>query len=350
MTVHEILTDGVLQEVHHATGGCWGGATVDNDFRELLTNVFGSDVMETASKRYPNEILDVFLEFEMKKRMFEPEQSSNLALKCPACLYDIYKDMNNVTIQENIQYNPMKSVVEFKRDKIFISTVGVKKLFEKSVTQIVNHVNELLHTPPVTGVTAILLVGGYSDSLLIKDAIVTNFMHLRIINPDDCSLSVLKGAVLFGHDPYIIKSRMCKYTYGIVINKKFVEGIHPEDKKRIINGQEICDDIFDIHLKKGERIEIGKARPEKAYYAPFTGSPSALLEVYASTEENPSYVTDNTCSFLGSLVIELSADINDKLKDQIVNVSFHYCGTELEVAAREEKSRKIMKAKFDFLG
>jgi hypothetical protein len=32
------------------------------------------------------------------------------------------------------------------------------------------------------------------------------------------------------------------------------------------------------------------------------------------------------------------------------NVSFHYCGTELEVAAREQSTGKIMKAKLDFIG
>lgn len=336
--------------MHHATGGCWGGATVDNDFRELIISVFGSNVMEEACEKFPNEVLDLFLEFEMKKRMFEPNQSASLALKCPACLYDMYNEINGVTIQENIQNNPMKSVVEFKRDKIYISVEGVKNLFDKSVSQIVNHVNGLLHLPEVTGVTALLLVGGYSDSYVIRDAIVSNFTHLRIIHPDDCSLSVLKGAVLFGHDPTIIKSRVCKFTYGIVINKIFVEGIHPEDKRIHVNGQDVCDDIFDIHLKKGERIELGKPRPERAYYAPFTGSVHALLEVYASTEENPTFVTDNSCTFLGSLVIELSNDPGEKPTDQIVNVSFHYCGTELEVAAREEKTRRTMKAKFDFLG
>jgi hypothetical protein len=73
---------------------------------------------------------------------------------------------------------------------------------------------------------------------------------MRIINPDDCSLAVLKGAVLFGHDPKAITSRISKFTYGIVINQIFKEGFHPENKRQRYRGVDICDDIFDIHLRK----------------------------------------------------------------------------------------------------
>ncbi|XP_076117720.1 heat shock 70 kDa protein 12A-like [Mytilus galloprovincialis] len=350
VTVHEIQEDGALQEVHYASGGCWGGSTVDMEFRNLLINIFGSDVIEEANSKYPHEILDLFLDFEMKKRTFEPGQTTSVALKCPACLYDIFKDKNNITVQEHSTQSEMKDAVEFKRDKIFVFASTFKSLFDNSVAAIVHHLNELLHTSPVTGVTTILLVGGYSDSYVIKDAIVSNFPHMRIINPDDCSLAVLKGAVLFGHEPNAITSRICKYTYGIVMNKVFVDGVHPESKRRRYNEMDICDDIFDIHLQKGEKIEIGKPRPEKAYYAPYIGADSALLEVYASTCESPAFVTEDSCTYLGSLVIQLSPDANDKMKEQLINVSFHYCGTELEVAAREEKTRNVMKAKFDFIG
>jgi hypothetical protein len=170
---------------------------------------------------------------------------------------------------------------------------------------------------------------------------------MRIINPDDCSLAVLKGAVLFGHDPKAITSRISKFTYGIVINQIFKEGFHPENKRQRYRGVDICDDIFDIHLRKGEKIEIGKPRPEKSYYA-YIGADIALLEVYTSTSGWPSFVTEDSCCLLGTLIVELTTE--DTTREQIVNVSFHYCGTELEVAAREQNTGKIMKAKFDFIG
>lgn len=348
MTVHEIQTDGTLQELHHASGGSWGGTTVDDEFWLLLVKIFGSDVMEEANAKYPIEILDMFVDFEMKKRRFEPCQTTNVSLKCPTCLYEIYKEKNNISIQDNFENSLMNTAVEFKRDKIFIFPNTFKSLFKSSVSLIIQHLFQLLQSEPVSSVTTILLVGGYSDSYVIKDAIVSNFPHMHIINPDDCSLAVLKGAVLFGHDPKAITSRISKFTYGIVINNNFKEGVHPESKRQRIRGVDICDDIFDIHLQKGEKIEIGKPRPEKSYFAPYVGADSALLAVYTSTSESPSFVTEDSCCLLGTLIVELTA--TDTTREQIVNVSFHYCGTELEVAAREQNTGKIMKAKFDFIG
>ena len=348
MTVHEIQADGTLQELHHASGGCWGGATVDDEFWLLLVKIFGSDVMKEANAKYPIEILDMFVDFEMKKRNFEPNQTTSVSLKCPTCLYEIYKEKNHISIQENFENSLLNTAVEFKRDKIFIFPNTFNSLFKSSVSLIIQHLYQLLQSGPVSSVTTILLVGGYSDSHVIKNAIVSNFPHMRIINPDDCSLAVLKGAVLFGHDPKAITSRISKFTYGIVINQIFKEGFHPESKRQRYRGVDICDDIFDIHLRKGEKIEIGKPRPEKSYYAPYIGAESALLEVYTSTSGSPSFITEDSCCILGTLIVELTA--GDTTREQIVNVSFHYCGTELEVAAREQSTGKIMKAKFDFIG
>jgi hypothetical protein len=102
-----------------------------------------------------------------------------------------------------------------------------------------------------------------------------------------------------------------------------------ESKRQRIRGVDICDDIFDVHLQKGEKIEIGKPRPEKSYYAPYIGADSALLEVYTSTSGSPSFVTEDSCCLLGTLIVELTTE--DTTREQIINVSFHYCGTELEV-------------------
>lgn len=49
-------------------------------------------------------------------------------------------------------------------------------------------------------ISQILLVGGFSECLLIQDA-VEAFPEKREIVPEDDRRTVLKGAVLFGHRP-----------------------------------------------------------------------------------------------------------------------------------------------------
>jgi molecular chaperone DnaK (HSP70) len=51
------------------------------------------------------------------------------------------------------------------------------------------------------GLSTILMVGGFSECPLIQDAVQAAFPDKRIIIPEDAGMSVLKGAVLFGHRP-----------------------------------------------------------------------------------------------------------------------------------------------------
>jgi hypothetical protein len=54
------------------------------------------------------------------------------------------------------------------------------------------------------------MVGGFSECSLIQEAVQEAFPDKRIIIPEDAGMSVLKGAVLFGHRPDFIRSRVMK--------------------------------------------------------------------------------------------------------------------------------------------
>jgi hypothetical protein len=47
------------------------------------------------------------------------------------------------------------------------------------------------------------------------------FPSQRVIVPEDSGLSVLKGAVLFGHKPDFISSRISRFTYGVKVAEKY---------------------------------------------------------------------------------------------------------------------------------
>lgn len=346
MTVHEVEQDGKLKELHQATGGRWGGVTVDREFYILLMRIFGPKVIEKANRKYPNEMLELLMDFEIKKRTFEPNQTMSVVIKVPACLHELFQNVNAQTLPEYLKLSPMKNVIESKRDKLLIHPEVFNSLFSDSLACTVSHIQHLLDKPNLSGIKTILLVGGYSESPVVKEAMKRSFPNMRIINPEDCSLSVLKGAVLFGHEPQVIKSRICKYTYGMGITVPFIPGVHPENKKDIVHGDALCDDIFDIHLKVGERAELGKPMKERLYY-PVKGETMAILEVFASTSENPKFVTEESCFRLGSLVVKASSQNRG---ENHICVTLHYHGTELACIAREKNTGKIMKTTMDFLG
>ena len=56
---------------------------------------------------------------------------------------------------------------------------------------------------------------------MLQEAVREAFSELKVIVPQDAGLAVLKGAVLYGHEPKTISARVCKYTYGIKTKRKF---------------------------------------------------------------------------------------------------------------------------------
>jgi hypothetical protein len=43
ITVHEVVNDKELRELHRASGGAWGGTKVDDAFEIFLGNLLGKD-------------------------------------------------------------------------------------------------------------------------------------------------------------------------------------------------------------------------------------------------------------------------------------------------------------------
>ncbi|KAH3822080.1 hypothetical protein DPMN_123850 [Dreissena polymorpha] len=66
----------------------------------------------------------------------------------------------------------------------------------------------------MSDVETILMVGGYSESPILQEAIKKKFPNIKIIVPPDAGLAVIKGAVIVGHCPIVNKESLSTYTYG----------------------------------------------------------------------------------------------------------------------------------------
>jgi hypothetical protein len=41
ITIHEVVEDGKLKELNYASGGAWGGTSVDAEFENFLRSIVG---------------------------------------------------------------------------------------------------------------------------------------------------------------------------------------------------------------------------------------------------------------------------------------------------------------------
>jgi hypothetical protein len=242
----------------------------------------------------------------------------------------------------------LQDQITFTGDKLRVQPRQVEQMFEKTCDKIVSHLKDIFSKPKVSGTEAILMVGGFSESMMLQRYIRDNFPGMRIIIPEDAGLAVLKGAVIFGHNPKAIVSRAAKYTYGICVYQSFDRNIHPESKKVILDGVEKCDDCFDIHVVEGQEVQIGEVFGEKSYWPSTKSQTKIALNVYTSDQTNPLFVDESGCTHIGKLDVDMS-DI-EKYEDRNILVKMKYGDTELGVEAKIVKTSQILKASLNFLG
>ncbi|XP_053396352.1 heat shock 70 kDa protein 12B-like [Mercenaria mercenaria] len=345
ITVHEVLSGGKLKELYKASGGNWGGTRVDQAFTDFLSDLAGSDVMTKFKDRHIEDYIDLLRHFEVKKRDICPSSESKVTIKIPQTFSDLVRECWEETLQERIGQSVYSSQVKLVGDKLRIEASIAKLFFVSPISSIINHVKALLQEPVNKGVAAILMVGGFSESHMLQEAIRNDFPNLGVIVPNEAGLAVLKGAVIFGHNPSTMSERVSKYTYGVNTNTLFRPDYHPVHKKKMINNKAYCTDIFSVHVRAGETLVVGQPQTEQSYFTISYYQKKVIKDVYATLQMNPKYIDNPGSHRIGTITVPVSG-VGERRE---VTVKMIFGGTEIDVECHEVATGKITHAIVDFL-
>ncbi|XP_052674336.1 heat shock 70 kDa protein 12A-like [Crassostrea angulata] len=351
ITVHEVQENGTLKELHKANGGDWGGTKVDAAFTSLLADIVGNNVMEAFSSMHKYDFLEFLREFEVKKRTITPQLSEKVTFKVPINLLETFRitypgSDTKTAITSKSKY---KNKLTWIGDKLRMDAELSKALFDESCKKIVDHIKQLFRHSTVKDVPSILLVGGFAESPMLQVAIKEAFKDKKVIVPQDAGLAVLKGAVLYGHEPKTISARVCKYTYGVRVSEIFNDAIHPLSKKFVENDVERCNDIFNIHVRVGQAVKVGEPQVKQNYRVIAPDQKIITFHVFTSNKKEPTYTTDEGCTHLGKLTIDMP-DISKGI-NRGANVHMVFSGTEIAVTAVDRDNPKsVVSTTVDFLG
>ena len=284
----------------------------------------------------------------MKKRTFDNKMHDKITFKVPIAMNDEFKDKHKQDIKDHLKAKrKYDGKITWVSDKLRMDAETAKSLFKDACDSIALHLHDLFQRREVQDVPCILMVGGFSESPMLQESIKDCMPGKRVIVPADPGLAVLKGAVIFGHDPNVIKERRCRFTYGVRTSYKFETGKHPESKKfRGDDGDDYCGDMFDRHVEIGKPVVMGESQAIRSYNPSYAAATGLSFTVYASDQSCPIFTTDPSCKALGNLDISLEGSGVDRP----VEIQMTFGDTELHVEAVEKKTRKKTKAKFDFLG
>ncbi|KAL3879594.1 hypothetical protein ACJMK2_031883 [Sinanodonta woodiana] len=349
ITVHEVLSDGKLKELHKASGGAWGGNQVDEAYRQFLISLVGNRVFRRFQDEKKEDYLDMFRDFEIKKRDIAPDINYKVTIRLPSSLKEIFEDESGEDLGKAIAQKKYGNEVVLAGDKLRINNAVMKSLFSNATESTVTHVKDLMKDKIVRNVSSILMVGGFSESKMLQHAIRASFPNVKVIIPHEAGLVVLKGAVIFGHSPSSVSHRVCKYTYGISTTSTFDNKKH-DIKKRIHRDETtLCSDLFAKYVEIGESVALNVATKAESFIPTTESQSSVGVEIYASTHKSPMYVTDDGCLKLGYVSVNI-LDKSVPRDERCVLVSMTFGGTEIEVTATEERTGTITKATVNFLG
>ncbi|KAK3103116.1 hypothetical protein FSP39_016597 [Pinctada imbricata] len=343
-----------MKSIHKVCGGPWGGQAVDEEFRKCIQKVFGGDVLFEFRKRYRSKYLEFFRDFELKKRQAKLASDSKVALRVPAELCDLLEDTTKCSLKENLSNSTFRDRIDAVGDKLLFHKDEFNALFSGAMENIQDHMNTIFDDARCQNLTGILLVGGFAESEMVIETLRKTFPAQKFIVPSEAGLSVVKGAVLYGHDPDIICARTCRYTYGTSVAEPFRDGIDPLQKRTKISGLYMCNGRFAKTFTIGDLVNIGDKK-SISIYIDYKDEKRQILrykpidwDVLISTTKDPTYSDEDGITKLGEIVIPL-VDTEKPWPEQFgCTVYMEIAGTEIEVTCKLDTGESV-KGSFEFL-
>uniref|UniRef100_A0A8C5EFS2 Heat shock protein 12A n=1 Tax=Gouania willdenowi TaxID=441366 RepID=A0A8C5EFS2_GOUWI len=349
LTVHQIrLPEGHLKELYKASGGPYGSIGIDYEFEKLLCRIFGQDFIDQFKIKRPAAWVDLMIAFESRKRAAAPDRSNPLNINLPFSFIDYYKKFRGHSVEHALRKSNVDFVKWSSQGMLRMNPDAMNSLFKATIDHIIQHLNELFDKPEVNNIKFLFLVGGFAESPLLQHA-VHNMLQgrSRIIIPHDVGLTILKGAVLFGLDPSVIKVRRSPLTYGVGVLNRFVEGKHPLEKLLVKDGTRWCTDVFDTFIAADQSVALGES--VKRSYTPAKPSQQVIvIHVYCSEKEGVAFISEPGVRKCGTLRLDVSGTESAAPRREIQTL-MQFGDTEIRAMAMDVSTGRTVKASIDFL-
>ncbi|XP_060590802.1 heat shock 70 kDa protein 12A-like isoform X1 [Ruditapes philippinarum] len=321
---------------------------VNKAFEDFLKEIVGDTVFESFKMKETEDWLYMALQFESKKREIEIKSPRYITLRLPFSLIDLCEKVNGIQIQDAVAASKYAEIIEIVGDKLKLSKVFFFYMFGQTLQRTVDHVKSLFREKNIKEVGIILMIGGFSESRLLQQALKEAFPNKEIVVPLNPSSCVLRGALIYGHTPLTINSRILKYTYGTESNTKFKEGYLPDQKKMNSDAGIRCKDIFAIFVGKNTVVKAKDTYFKKQFTTLRKYQKAMSIRCFLSEKTNPRYVNEDGCLKIGKIRINL--DNPDESLDRTVSVYMVFGDTEITVDAEDERTGNKTRAVIDFLG
>jgi molecular chaperone DnaK (HSP70) len=209
ITVLQQTLYGQLKVLCRVIGEDCGGTSVVDRFLKIFEEIAGENVISEFKEKDPSSYFDLVHAIEALILSVRTENKTKVSFRIP------YVEMNKQceefggkSLQSAIKSSSYVNEITLFNDKLRFSADLIIKLFTPTIDSIIILMKNTVSNRSTNGVSNIVMNGGLSNSPMIQDAVYKAFPDNQIIIPGAIDLSVLRGAVLFGHRPDYIWSEL----------------------------------------------------------------------------------------------------------------------------------------------
>ncbi len=334
ITVHEVIKGKGLKEIAAGTGGKYGSTYVDRVFVEYLKEKLTLEALVRFHDEEPIDYLEMLADWERTKCNYHPEKSGEIIYfpirpKLYKILANNYPDILERLAKEQ----------DGEDENIQLSNQQMQDIFAPVLEGLISKVQEEFQRLGERGCDLIFLVGGFSTSPLLRQRIQERFGERvkKIVMPPFPGNKIVEGAVSFGLNPSVIRSRRSRLTYGCETCTPFDVERDPKSKRFYSDDNKgyWCNDRFHPFVVAGD--SVGQDETVTYSFVPMARDQTAMIfSFFATRKTYVRYVDEAGVEKIGAMEIEMP-DTTGGIERE-VEVSMYFGQTEIRVEARDVTS------------
>ncbi|XP_052077326.1 heat shock 70 kDa protein 12B-like [Mytilus californianus] len=199
ITCHQKDADGTLLQLQTPSGGPWVGPSVDRAFNQLLIKIVGAPHLRKFQKENKFKAEELLIDFKMKSTKITNESIERVTLRLPVSLLESFEKDTEEKIQDVLKQTAYEDKMTWCGDKLRMEANFFRALFNEAKSNLIEHVKSLLTKSHLKDVSTLLMVGSFSESLIMQSAVKDAYPGMTVFVPPEPGIAVLKGAVIYGH-------------------------------------------------------------------------------------------------------------------------------------------------------
>ena len=344
IAAHKMIIDEkgeiTIEELASPHGGNHGGFVVNEQFESMLQDLFGSagtcdrEAFKRIKEKHARQWMKmVWSDFEASKCSVKAGDTN--ATITVAVHKSIRKEVKEVTgkniesLVEAFKKNDVKW--DENEDSIVLPYSTICSLYRPALANITNLIDGVLSQ---CNVEMVLLVGGFAESSLlfdkVKESVAQRKSSIEVKRAPQPVFSVATGAVIFGLNKGVIKSRVMKSSIGVEACVEFCEGKHDQKYLKESGGEKYCEKAF-WHLVKAKQ-SVYTGVPTEYLFRPLTEEQqTCVVAIYESPKEDVMYVDEVDCQPMGTIEIRVPKCTENESRE--IKLVIDFAKTEYTVMA-----------------